>query len=235
MQREPADPSGRPPEVAPHDDQPADHKQDLRRRLLATRAARPTADRTEAATANAGHLLDLQLPPLVVCGYLPLPSEPLATDVLDALLARGHTVLVPVVRAGAALDWCRYPTPTAAGPFGILAPTGPRYGPEAVRTAQLIMVPALAVDRAGHRLGRGGGHYDRTLALLTDESAPPLLLAVLFDGELVDHVPTEFHDVPVDAALTPAGGGHPADRPLGQPIERAAQPVIGRPSGCPSR
>jgi 5-formyltetrahydrofolate cyclo-ligase len=64
-------------------------------------------------------------------------------------------------------------------------------------------VPALAVDRAGVRLGRGAGFYDRTLPLA---SPAALLVAVVRDDEIVDRLPTEPHDVPVTHALTPNGG-----------------------------
>jgi 5-formyltetrahydrofolate cyclo-ligase len=64
-----------------------------------------------------------------------------------------------------------------------------------------VLVPALAVDRHGNRLGRGGGSYDRALARATG-----LTVAVLYDGELVDLLPVEPHDVPVNAVVTPRSG-----------------------------
>ncbi len=88
-------------------------------------------------------------------------------------------MLVPVVTGAAPLDWCEYvtrqpPQPTRRGALGIDEPTGPRLGPAAIADADVVLVPALAVDRRGHRLGRGGGHYDRTLALLSELRAEPL-------------------------------------------------------------
>ncbi|MET3805352.1 5-formyltetrahydrofolate cyclo-ligase [Nakamurella sp. UYEF19] len=189
----------------------SDRKNALRQRLLAVRRSRSHADRLEAAAANAAHLLDLLVDRHTVCGYLPLHSEPLTTELFDGLTAVGTTVLVPVITANAALDWCRYPTPTEPGAFGIAEPSGPRLGQQAVRSVDAILVPALAVDSAGHRLGRGGGHYDRTLALLDDPGQQPgapglLLVAVLFDDEIVDDLPVEAHDRPVGAVLTPRLG-----------------------------
>ena len=69
--------------------------------------------------------------------------------------------------------------------------------------ADAVLVPALAVDRAGNRLGRGGGSYDRVLARVG-----PLipLIALIYDDELLDHVPAERHDVPVRAAVSPLTG-----------------------------
>ncbi|MFZ0875798.1 MAG: 5-formyltetrahydrofolate cyclo-ligase, partial [Pseudonocardiaceae bacterium] len=67
----------------------------------------------------------------------------------------------------------------------------------------LVLVPALAVDRTGVRLGRGGGHYDRTLPLATPGTP---LVAIVRDDEVLAALPAQPHDVPVTAALTPARG-----------------------------
>ena len=89
------------------------------------------------------------------------------------------------------------------GPRGLLEPGEPPRGVGAIARADAVLVPALAVDRAGNRLGRGGGSYDRALARVG-----PLipLIALVYDGELVEHVPAEAHDVPVRAAVSPRAG-----------------------------
>jgi 5-formyltetrahydrofolate cyclo-ligase len=91
----------------------------------------------------------------------------------------------------------------APGRFGLLEPLGPRLGPTALGTADVVVVPALAVSRDGARLGRGGGYYDRAL-----QHARPgaVLVALLFDDELLDEVPAEDHDHRVTAVVTPSGG-----------------------------
>ena len=158
--------------------------------------------------ANAAHLLAALDRPSTVAGYLPLPTEPLDRQVLDDLAAT-HRVLVPVVTGDAPLDWCEYPGPTRAGAFGIEEPTGPRLGQAAVADTDVMLLPALAVDRRGHRLGRGGGHYDRTLALRTRLRGPAaagVLVAVLFDEEFLDAVPVDSFDQPVSAVVTPMRG-----------------------------
>jgi len=91
------------------------------------------------------------------------------------------------------------------GPRGLLEPAGPRLGVAGITSAQLVLVPALAVDRRGLRMGRGGGSYDRALSRLPATGGPPVV-ALLHDGELVDTVPAEPHDRPVHAAITPRVG-----------------------------
>ncbi|MFP5022504.1 5-formyltetrahydrofolate cyclo-ligase [Pseudonocardia phyllosphaerae] len=189
-----------------------DAKRVLRRRLLDARAARSADDRAAATAALSAHVRDLAtgLTGPVAC-YLPVGGEPGARGsgtgtVADALLADGHTVLAPVVPAEpGALDWTTYTGPDGmtTGPLGVREPAGPRLGVEAVGTAALVLVPALAVDRRGMRLGRGGGYYDRTLPLI----GPDALVAVLlYDDELLDEVPAEPHDTPVPQVVLPGRG-----------------------------
>ncbi|MEV6298077.1 5-formyltetrahydrofolate cyclo-ligase [Actinoplanes sp. NPDC051861] len=96
------------------------------------------------------------------------------------------------------------PSGLAGGPRGLLEPTGRRLGVDAIREADLVLVPALAVGRDGIRMGRGGGSYDRVLARLPQPG--PLVVALLHDGEDVDSVPAEPHDRPVHAVITPTRG-----------------------------
>lgn len=191
-----------------HADLVAARKQSLRADLLTSRRARSEPDRVAARAAVAAHLWPRLQHCAIVCAYLPLATEPLLPSLLDRLHAAGVRVLVPVAAADAPLDWTDYPTPVSPGAFGIAAPTGPRRGAGAVTMADVVLVPALAVDDAGHRLGRGGGHYDRSLALLP--AGPPArateLIAVLFDGDERPELPFDAHDVAVDAVVTPTGG-----------------------------
>jgi 5-formyltetrahydrofolate cyclo-ligase len=111
-------------------------------------------------------------------------------------------VLVPVLRSDLDLDWTEYgdKTRNAQDPRSWSTPSGPRLGTDAIAGADVVLVPALAVDERGMRLGRGGGSYDRALARLP-QGRP--VLALLYDGEYPVAVPVEPHDRPVTAVVTP--------------------------------
>ncbi|MCW2544866.1 MAG: 5-formyltetrahydrofolate cyclo-ligase [Frankiales bacterium] len=128
-----------------------------------------------------------------VAAYLPVGFEPFVT------CERGW--LLPVLLPDGDLDWAVDTGEYVVNALGIREPAGPRLGVEAIARCDLVLVPALLVDRQGNRLGRGGGSYDRALARATG-----LTVALLHDGELVDEVPHEPHDVPVAAAATPSLG-----------------------------
>ncbi|MDQ3764066.1 MAG: 5-formyltetrahydrofolate cyclo-ligase [Actinomycetota bacterium] len=175
-----------------------------RRRLVAARRAVPVAVREAEAAALAAVPLPPG-PPGTVCAYWPVGAEPGSPELLDALMGRGCRVLLPVVGQQGPLDWVEYTGARSlrVGPLGLLEPTGPRLGCAAIATAVLVLVPALAVDRHGIRLGRGGGHYDRTLPMATPGTP---LVAIVRDDEVLASLPVQPHDVPVTAALTPRRG-----------------------------
>ena len=182
-------------------------KAQWRRRIRAHRRALDPAQRARDAallTAAAVELATTIDGP--VCAHLPVGVEPWSAGGVEALRAAGHEVLLPVVadRDGP-LDWAHYTGVEALvpGPFGLREPAGQRLGVSTVGRAGLVLLPALAADRRGVRLGQGGGFYDRTLPLVY---AHVPLVVVLGDGELVDALPAEPHDRRVTAALLPADG-----------------------------
>jgi len=172
-------------------------KPSLRRAVLSRRAALPPDERERTAAAAAELLRPLLAGP--VAAYLSVGTEPGTGPLLDALA--GHEVLLPVLLPDGDLDWSLAGDGLAPGPYGLLEPCGPRLGRDAVSGCTALVVPALAVDRAGNRLGRGGGSYDRGLSRATG-----WVVALLHDGEAVTALPTEPHDRPVASFLTPGRG-----------------------------
>ena len=134
---------------------------------------------------------------------VPLPTEPGSGLLPEILVTWGCTVLVPAVEPDLGLQWAEYRAGSRvrAGPYRVPEVTGPRLDPLILRTCDAVLVPSLAVDRRGCRLGRGGGSYDRALVALVGTSVPRV--ALLFSSEVVERVPSQAHDVPMDVALTP--------------------------------
>jgi 5-formyltetrahydrofolate cyclo-ligase len=141
--------------------------------------------------------------PATIAAYAPVGAEPGGATLPDLLAGEGR-LLLPVLQPDNDLDWAIHTGTLETGPRGLREPVGPRLGADAVRTADLVLVPALAVDRHGVRLGRGGGSYDRVLERSRLESA--LIVALLHDWEMVDEVPAEPHDRAVHGVIRPSGG-----------------------------
>jgi len=167
-------------------------KDDLRAELLQLRRNR-TLEEIEAARAAvrsavlARHQIERWA---TVAAYRPLRSEPGSPELLAELVGRGVRVLVPVTLPDNELDWVALP---GDEPLTV----------DAIATADAVLVPALAVGPDGTRLGRGGGSYDRAL---TRARPGTTVAALLYDGELVAHVPRDGWDKPVTAHVTPALG-----------------------------
>jgi 5-formyltetrahydrofolate cyclo-ligase len=176
--------------------------------LAARRAVAPDVHGAEA-DALCDHLPGVVEGAQTVCAYVPIRFEPGSIAFLDALLRLGVQVLLPVARNDAdgvpqPMRWGHYlPGGLVAARMGLQEPREPWLPAAAVADAAVVFVPALAVDRAGVRLGRGAGFYDRTL-----RSAGPSarLVAVVRDDELVDEISAEPHDIPMTHALTPGRG-----------------------------
>jgi 5-formyltetrahydrofolate cyclo-ligase len=185
----------------------------LRRELLKVRNRLTADDVHGAARALAEHALEL--PELArgrtVAAYVSVGSEPGTLALLDALRARGVRVLLPALLPDNDLDWGEYTGPDSLarvehhGKMALFEPSGARLGPDAVTGADVVLLPGLAVDARGMRLGRGGGSYDRVLARLERAGALPRLVVLLYDTEVVARVPAEAHDRPVHAVVTPSG------------------------------
>jgi 5-formyltetrahydrofolate cyclo-ligase len=133
--------------------------------------------------------------------YVSMGNEPQTGPLIDWLLASGREVLLPVLYADNDLGWGIAPgaADLVPGRLGLSEPPVD-LGADAIAAAELVICPALAVDRHGVRLGRGGGSYDRAL---TRVSPGTPTWAVVLDAEILDDLPADPHDQPVKAALTP--------------------------------
>jgi 5-formyltetrahydrofolate cyclo-ligase len=184
-------------------------KAQLRARLLEARRALTADERQEAGAALVQRVRDLSRLARAgtVAAYVSMGTEPATHGLIDTLREGGTRVLLPVLQADNDLDWAEYDGPGSLQrtPRGLLEPEGARLGPQAVTGAQAVLLPGLAADARGVRLGRGGGSYDRVLDRLAAAGAHPALVVLLYAHEVVDTVPREPHDHLVDAAVTPAG------------------------------
>lgn len=180
-------------------------KRALRAELRERRQLLSEAQRDEAAIGLA-----TQLDALVaahdarsVSCFLSTMTEPGTRVFLRGAIARGIRVLLPITRADGLLDWAVADDAddVAEGLFGLPEPTGEVLGPIAVNDVDLMIIPAAAVDRDGTRLGWGRGYFDKTIGSM--ERCPPVY-AVIYDSEVLDSLPREIHDQPVDGIVTPS-------------------------------
>lgn len=189
---------------------------DLERRKAEARTegyaarARAHADGVGAARRAAGHALRVVagMPGArTVAGYLPIRTEIDPRPGMLALLGLGYTVCVPVIEAAARPLLFRAWTPTArleVGPFGVAIPSdGDWIEPDA------LLVPLISFDDHGHRLGYGGGFYDRTLTGLRAHREVRAF-GFCYEGQKVPEVPRGPTDAPLDGVITETGVRYPS-------------------------
>lgn len=192
-------------------DEVEDVKEQLRLAIRAARQERSVRRREEAAHAFArvvGTIPELA-EARCVSVYASRPTEPGTGPLLEQLHARGVRVLMPVLGDGLQRDWAAYAGADdlrERAPGRPPEPGSPALGPDALAEAEVIVVPALAVDTAGTRLGQGGGWYDRALA----HARPGVrTVALVYPEELYEAgtrpLPREQHDRRIDAVATPDG------------------------------
>lgn len=160
----------------------------------------------EAAASAIGERLDVLIEELgarsISC-FLSTTTEPGTRDFVTRAVRRGIRVLLPVTRADGLLDWAvaTDDDEIAEGLYGLPEPTGEVLGPIAVNDVDLMIVPAAAVDRTGMRMGWGRGYFDKTIGSM--QKCPPVY-AVIYDSEILDELPREVHDQPVNGVVTPS-------------------------------
>src|SRR5665811_2223666 len=159
-------------------------KSELRALALVRRRALSDREREDAADALAAHVAALPVAAAAkrIACYVSMTYEPGTRPILAALLTRGIDVIVPIALPSKQLDWVAYSAGAerVQNAMGICEPEGERLGSGAIAAVDLVIVPALAVDHRGYRLGRGAGYYDRALAQTT---AP--IAALLFNLSLI--------------------------------------------------
>jgi 5-formyltetrahydrofolate cyclo-ligase len=178
----------------------------LRDQLVTARGRVPLPVLSDHARAVAEHLM--AAPELrraaTVAAYVSVGREPGTGPLLAALAAAGKRVILPLLQPDDDLDWAVYRGPDSLVPArrGLLEPVGTPLGPYAIGTADCVIVPGLAVDRTGLRLGRGGGSYDRALGRVP---VGTFTCVVLQASEVRDEVPADAHDRRVTAVVTEDG------------------------------
>lgn len=180
-----------------------DHtKSSIRRAVQARRAAVSARSRAQRDRSLLTTLGTVVTPGSLVCAYVPDDDEAGGRALPFALAGYGAHVLLPVSPARGPLGWADFAgdADLQPGRFGILVPSAPAGAAERISDADLVLVPAVAVDRSGNRLGRGGGYYDRSLALVRPGTR---ILAILDPEDVLDHVPVEPHDHAVHGVVTP--------------------------------
>lgn len=177
----------------------------LRAELRERRQLLSDTQRETAATAIGARLDALvdELGARSVSCFLSTTTEPGTRDFVTRAVRRGIRVLLPVTRADGLLDWAVATDgdEVAEGLFGLPEPTGEVLGPIAVNDVDLMIIPAAAVDRSGMRMGWGRGYFDKTIGSM--EKCPPVY-AVIYDSEILDELPREVHDQPVNGVVTPS-------------------------------
>ncbi len=174
-------------------------KRTARAQIRAARRARDSRQRGPDGAAFAAHLATAVagLPVGHAAAYSALPTEPPTDEISALLLQLGWQVMLPLLLPDKDLSWQSFEGDRGAGQ------DTHGSGTDRIGSAGVIIVPALAIDRHGLRLGQGGGSYDRALAR---RHPGALTIALVYDEELVDAVPSEPHDLGVDAVITPHAG-----------------------------
>ena len=183
----------------------ASHKPALRAETRERRRIMTQDERAHASSALTEQLLSLTrgLGATTIGCYLSTIDEPPTRDFVERALGEGIDVLLPISREDGLLDWARFDHGGEdLDVLGMPVPTSELLGPMAIDHADLLLIPAALVDRAGNRMGWGRGYFDRTLGSMGHR---PPVFAVVYNHEVVDEVPTEAHDQGVDGVVTPDG------------------------------
>jgi len=170
-------------------------KSELRARIRARRAT------GHAVAQDFPQRVIEVVPPGTVCCYAGLPGEPPTTAIIEALLDRGDDVYLPVTRPAGVLTWVSAANSRPWDAWGVAGRSAPSAPGVDLPVVGCIIVPALAVDRSGRRLGQGGGYYDRFVSTRPGSQ----IVALVWTDEVLDEVPAEPHDVHIDSWVAADG------------------------------
>ncbi len=178
-----------------------EEKKTLRRAMLDRQRALTERERVALTASLTQALLQFPVYPKAekIMAYLSLPGEADLDDFIRAALMEGKEIYVPVclpdfqMEAGRLSDMAHF----AKGPHG-LRDLPPGYETARPEDLDWVLVPAVAVDGVGHRLGRGAGYYDRFLSRVSQEKR----VAVVWDFQLTERIPAEAHDLSMGAVIT---------------------------------
>ena len=179
------------------------HKEELRQQMRQIKRQFTQQQLEELSLPIVARLKDRIKKAQTIVAYYSLPDEVNTHYLLDELVAEGKTVLLPKVIGECQMEWHVYTSKSELkqGSFGIGEPEGDIF-PETMGLSpssegMIALVPGLAFDAAGHRLGRGKGYYDRFLA-----DYPYIYkIGVCFNFQKVAKVPTDEHDIPMDEVI----------------------------------
>jgi 5-formyltetrahydrofolate cyclo-ligase len=178
-----------------------DMKAALRREALARRDAMPARERAAAAEAIAARGLPFPVPPVaIISGFMPMKSEINPLPLMRGLAAAGARLALPVVAGRGRpliLRAWTFGEPLSRGVWGIQQPAAdaPEVDPD------ILIVPLLAFDRSGHRIGYGAGYYDMTIAALRARK-PVTAIGIAFAAQEIERVPATPRDAALDLVLT---------------------------------
>lgn len=175
----------------------------LRKDAFAARKAAKSDGNSALACAHLCSFVDSLGGTRVIAGYMAIQTEVDPARALHDLHGKGHRICLPVIPGHAKPLLFREWTPDSAmieGDFGALIPRG-----GALLVPDLAIVPLVAFDKTGHRLGYGGGFYDRTLEILRRDNADLRAVGFAFSAQEVDTIPVDDTDQPLDAIVTETG------------------------------
>lgn len=173
-------------------------KEELRQQIKQLKRQFTPAQLEELSLPVLARLRPLLAEAQTIMAYYSLPDEVCTHQLIDELVAEGKTVLLPKVLDDETMELRRYTGrhDLREGAFHIMEPIGALFTSSAI---DIALIPGVAFDAFGHRLGRGRGYYDRFLS--SQRTVPTELIGLCFDFQKVPEVPVDANDIPVDLVI----------------------------------